>query len=148
MILEKCWEWGIDKYALFIDLQKAFHIVNRSLLWRILQENYYDVPAKLVSVIRNVDSHCISKVRTQKVESAGFNIEPGVRQGDVLSPLLFMIFTDKCIREVRIGASGEETLLYTNDVVVVANTRADIQDVAKRWWKTMNENGMKINTQG
>ena len=24
MLLEKSWEWGIDKYALFIDLEKAF----------------------------------------------------------------------------------------------------------------------------
>ena len=24
MILEKSWEWGADKYALFIDLEKAF----------------------------------------------------------------------------------------------------------------------------
>ena len=37
---------------------------------------------------------------------------------------------DKCIRDVRIGDIGEKT-----------------QDVAKRWWHTMNENGMKINTQ-
>ena len=54
---------------------------------------------------------------------------------------------EKCIRDVRIGAIGEETLLYANAVVVVANPRADIQDVAKRWRKTMNENGMKIITQ-
>ena len=48
MMLAKCWEWGIAKYALFIDLQKVIDIVNRSLLWRILQENYYNVPSKLV----------------------------------------------------------------------------------------------------
>ena len=54
---------------------------------------------------------------------------------------------DKCIRDMRIGAIGEETLLYAIDVVVVANSRVDIQDVAKRWRKTMNENGTKINTQ-
>ena len=53
---------------------------------------------------------------------------------------------DKCIRDVRMRAIGEETLLYADDVVVVANSTADIQDVAKRWCKKMNENGMKINT--
>ena len=64
--VRKCWEWDIDKYALFIDLQKAFDRVIRSLLWRILQEDYHNVPAKLVRVIRSVYSRCISKVRTQK----------------------------------------------------------------------------------
>ena len=147
MMLDKCWEWGFDKYALFIDLQKAFDRVNRSLLWRILQEDHYNVPAKLVRVIRSIYSQCVIKVRTQKIESAEFNIESGVRQGDVLSPLLFIIFMDKCIRDVRIGENGEETLLYADDVVVMANSRTDVQDVAKRWWHAMNENGMKINTQ-
>ena len=147
MMLEKCWEWGVDKYALFIDLEKAFDRVNRSLLWRILQEDHYNVPAKLVRVIRSIYSQCVSKVRTQKVESAEFSIESGVRQGDVLSPLLFIIFMDKCIRDVKIGENGEETLLYADDVVVMANSKTNIQDVANGWWHAMNENGMKINTQ-
>ena len=54
---------------------------------------------------------------------------------------------DKCIRDVRIGENGEETLLYADDVVVMANSRSDMQDVANRWWHAMNENGMKINSQ-
>ena len=40
MMLEKCWEWGINKYALFIDLLKAFDRVKRNLLWRILQNDH------------------------------------------------------------------------------------------------------------
>ena len=131
MMLEKFWEWGIDKYALFIDLQKAFHRVNRSLLWSVLQEDNYNVPVKLVRVIRSIYSYCISKVRTQRLERAEFNIESGGRQGDVLSALLFIIFLDKCIREVRIAAIGEESLLYA-DVVVVANSRTDILDVMEK----------------
>ena len=57
------------------------------------------------------------------------------------------MFIDKCIRGMKIGANGEETLLYVDDVVVMANSKTDIPDVEKRWWRTMNENGMQINTQ-
>ena len=147
MMLEKCWEWRVDKYALFIDLEKAFDRVNRSLLWRILQEDHYNMPAQLVRVIRSIYSQCVSKVRTQKVESAEFSIESGVRQGDVLSLLLFIIFMDKCIRDVNIGENGKETLLYADDVVMMANSKINTQDVVNGWWHAMNENGMKINTQ-
>ena len=41
----------------------------------------------------------------------------------------------------------EKTGSNTNDVVVMVNSRTDMQDVAKRWWHEMNENGIKINTQ-
>ena len=135
MMLEKCWEWGV------VDR------VNRNLLWRILQEDNYNVPAKLVRVIPSIYSQCVRKVRTQEVESAEVSIESGVRQEDVLSPLLLIAFMDKCIRDVKIGENGEKTLLYADDVVVMVNSKTNIQDVAKRWWHAMNENGMKINSQ-
>ena len=87
------------------------------------------------------------KVGTQKVESTEFNIESGVKQGDVISPLLFITFMNKCVRDVKIGKNGEQTLLFAVDVVVMVNSRTDMQDVVKRWRQAMNENGMKINTQ-
>ena len=54
---------------------------------------------------------------------------------------------EKCTRDVRIGETGEEALLYADDVVVMVNSRTDMQDVAKRRRHAMNENGMKIDTQ-
>ena len=59
MMLEKCWERGVEKYVLFIDLQKAFDRVKRSLLWKILQEDHYNVLAKLVRVIRSIYPQCV-----------------------------------------------------------------------------------------
>ena len=53
MMLEKWWEWSIDKYAPVMDLQKVFERVKRSLVWRILLEDHYNVSAKLVRVIRS-----------------------------------------------------------------------------------------------
>ena len=85
-------------------------------------------------------------MKTSKIESEAFSIESGVRQGDVLSPLLFIIFMDRCIRDVTIGQNGEETVMYADDVVVVANSLTNIQEVASRWWRGMSQNGMKINT--
>ena len=84
----------MDTHALFIDLEKAFD--------RSLQGDHYNALDKLARVIGSIYSQCVSKVRTQKVKSAEFSIEPGVRQGDVLSPLLFIIFMDKCIIDMKI----------------------------------------------
>ena len=146
MLLEKSWEWGIDQYALFIDLEKAFDRIDRSKLWNILADNYYNIPHKLIRVIRSVYRDCTSVVKTQGIESATFPIETGVRQGDVLSPLLFIIFMDKCIRDVGIGIHGEETLMYADDVAVLLDSPGSLQEVANRWWEGMERNGMRINT--
>ena len=107
------------------------------MIWRVLQDDHYNVPADW-SVIRSIFSQSISIVRIQKIESAEFSIESGVRQGDVLSLLLLITFMDKCTKGVSIGANGEETLLHADDVIVMANSIADIQDVATRWWNGMN----------
>ena len=48
MMLEKSWEWGISKVALFIDFEKAFDRVNRGRLLQILQDTLYDISTNLV----------------------------------------------------------------------------------------------------
>ena len=73
-----------------------------------------------------------SQVRTQGIKSDWFEIQSGVRQGDALSPLLFTIFMDKCLRDIGPGMYGEETITCTDDVAVIADFITDIQEVANR----------------
>ena len=137
---------GIDKYALFIDVEKAFDRIHRGHLWSILQHQHYNVPLKLVRVIRSMHTQCTSKVSTIGIESTWFEIQSGHRQGDVLSPLLFMIFMDKCLRDIGAGADGEEVVMYADDVAVIADSAVAIQDVANRWWEGMIRAGKYLST--
>ena len=47
MCLEKSWEWNIEKFILFMDLEKAFDRIRRQNLWNILGDRYYGIPTKL-----------------------------------------------------------------------------------------------------
>ena len=72
----------------FIDLQKAYDSVDRELLWEVLTR--FGVPAKILKVIRQFHDGMRARVRTDDGEySEWFDVTQGLRQGCVLSPLLF-----------------------------------------------------------
>ena len=71
-----------------------------------------------------------------KIESNWVKLEKGVRQGCVLSPLLFSLYTEELaasIRNtgyrVRIGDSRLGVLIYADDVVLIADEEATLQDM-------------------
>ena len=75
----------------FIDLQKAYDSVDRSLLWQILAR--YGVPRRMIAVIRQFHEGMRACVRNENGDcSEEFNVEQGLRQGCVLSPLLLNFF--------------------------------------------------------
>ena len=96
-------------------MEKAFDRVKRSTLWKVLKEERYNIPPKLIRAIKSLYSQSWSKVRGRDLESNWFEIETGVRQGDVLSPLLFIIFMDSCARDLGVAESSVETLMYADD---------------------------------
>ena len=88
---------------------------------------------------------CVSKVRKGDIETDWFEIGEGVRQGDGLSPLLFIIFMDNCIRDTN-PQSNQQVLAYADDVVVLVDSIRELQEVASTWISTMNSKGMSTNT--
>jgi len=74
-------------HQLFIDFEKAYDSVRREILYNILVE--FDVPRKVVRLIKICLTETYSRVRVGKNLSGRFPIRNGLKQGDALSPLLF-----------------------------------------------------------
>ena len=75
----------------FIDLAKAYNSVDRVLLWEILAR--FGVPPRMIKVIRMFRDGMRARVQLDDRDfSAWFNVCQGLRQGCVLSPLLFNMF--------------------------------------------------------
>ena len=57
MLTEKTIEWDKKACDAFTDLEKAFDRINRERLWRVLEDQMYDIPERLI------DNSCKNHVR-------------------------------------------------------------------------------------
>ena len=85
------WKEGVPLFMCFIDLRKAHDTVYHTLLWQVLTR--IGVPPQMIAVIQQFHDGMRACVRPDDgVCSDWFEVEQGLRQGYVLSPLLFNIF--------------------------------------------------------
>jgi hypothetical protein len=82
-VLEKKWEYNGTVHQLFIDFKKAYESIKREVLCNILLE--FDIPKKLVRLIKMCLNETYSKVSIGKLLSDKFPIQNGLKQGDALS---------------------------------------------------------------
>ncbi len=61
----------------------------------------YGVGGKLLEGVRSFYENAKASVRVNGELSESFNVEVGVRQGCMMSPWLFSIYMDGCIREIK-----------------------------------------------
>jgi hypothetical protein len=125
-------EYNWMVHQLFIDLKKAYDSVNREFLYNILLE--FDVPKKLVRLIKMCLNETYSKVRVGNLLSDKFPIQNGVKQGDILSPLLFNFTLDYAIRIVLENQVGLELnwthqlLIHTDDVNLLGDSINTVEE--------------------
>ena len=100
---------GVSIFVCFIDLKKAYDTVDRTLLWQVLTR--IGVPPQMVAVIRQLHDGIRACVRPDDGACSGwFDEEQGLRQGCVLSPLLFNMFF-AAVLNVVLQRFSEETVI-------------------------------------
>ena len=107
---EKCKEQNMPLYVAFIDLTKAFDLVSREGLFKILPK--VGCPPKLLSLIESFHTNMKGVVQYDGNVSEPFDIRSGVKQGCVLAPTLFGIFFAVLLRHA-FGTAKEGVYLHT-----------------------------------
>ena len=125
----------------FVDLEKAFDRVPRSVLWWALRS--LGVEEWAVRVIQAMYANARSRVRVNGEYSEEFGVGVGVHQGSVLSPLLFIIVLEALSREFRTGVPWE--LLFADDLVVIADTLEGCIAKLRAWKSSMERKGLRVN---
>lgn len=92
-------------YAALLDLSKAYDSVPRAKLFKILR-HFYKVDPQLVGAIEALYEDTEGVVRCGGVTSAPFPLRTGLRQGCLLSPLLFTAYMD--YRRRQMDEEGRE----------------------------------------
>ncbi len=101
MLVKKYLEKDRKLFAAFMALEKAYDRVARKGLWDTLR--VYGVGDQLLEGIRFFYENASASVQVNGELSESFKVEVGVRQGCVMSPWLFNIYMDECIREIKVG---------------------------------------------
>ena len=98
-ICERAIEVGKDVYICFVDYSKVFDMVKHSKMTECLKKIGLD--GKDLQIITKLYWDQTVAVRTESRVSTEYEIKKGVRQGCVLSPSLFNLYTEKIYRKVE-----------------------------------------------
>ena len=124
----------------FIDLEKAYDSVPRVVLWRCLAAR--GVPEVYIRTIQDMYSAVGTSVRTPVGDSQYFPVEVGLHQGSVLSPLLFIIVLDVITRDIQ--APIPWCMLFADDIVLVAESRTEVNVNLERWRTSLEGYGLRL----
>ena len=151
-IMERQLEYGQEVHICFIDYSKAFDCINHSVMWRTLKEMGF--PTHLVMLLKSLYENQEAAVRTEYGDTEIFRIGKGVRQGCILSPILFNLYAERIIRMagmettkegVRIAGQLLNNLRYADDTTLLAGRKEGLEILIRRLRKESEKAGLFFN---
>ena len=145
------WRANQPAYVLFVDIAKAYDSVNPEALWFVLKK--MGIPGNLVDLLADWSSKRQTQVHVNGESGEPFNMLLGLGQGDILSPLLYNLFTEPLTRfileharlsdvtgysGIRVSGVRVTELKYADDSALVSDTARGLQTIADafvRWCK-------------
>ena len=172
LLVEKGREHRQPLYWCFVDFHKAYDCVKRDKLWQILEDA--GVPPTLLEIAKKCHQRVKMTVQVNgKKAEDSFLTQSGVRQGCVLSPLLFNIAIDYIIKKLlqtlpeagvnilrgqqnrrklvqpNPKSEGEELLRllqFADDIGIVAESENELRQLVEQLSVLATEIGLRINT--
>ena len=149
ILCERSLEMNREVYLAFIDYEKAFDRVRHEDLLDILMQIGLD--GKDVRVIRNLYWEQEASIQVSGEQTGWKHIKRGVRQGCVLSPTLFGLYSEIILRNiddlvgVKVGGRNINNIRYADDTVLIAETEQDLQNIIGSVGRYSEEKGLRIN---
>ena len=137
-------------FVCIIDCKKAFDRVEHDKLIEVLRK--YEIQPENIRLISNLYWNQTAMVRTINGESRTFKIKKGVRQGCILSPILFNMYSEELIRETLENTAGIKVngikitnIGYADDKIIIAETEEELKLMIIRLNDVCKIYGMELN---
>ena len=127
---------GRKVFMAFLDIKAAYDSVPRGELWR--QCLHQQLDHVTLSCLRSLFDHNSAQLVVNQNRSRPISLPAGVLQGSVLSPLLYSVYLDPLVEKLKahgpripIGSSGINSLLYADDIALIASSPRDLRRLLK-----------------
>ena len=138
-------------YVAFVD--KAFGTVKRNVLWNVLLQ--LGIGGNMFSTLRAMYSSVLSYVRCKTRNTDYFNCMQGLKQGCLVSPVLFSFLINELASEILLrGKHGIQLLpseielfllMLADDIALLSSTPVGLQTQLNVLYEVANRFGFLVN---
>ena len=149
-VCSKCAEWCLPMWCMSLDLSKAFDRIEFQPLFRSLADQ--GVREEYLKILVSIYTGQTGRLRG----SEGFGIQRGVKQGDVLSPLLFNAGLEAAVRNWKLRTlgcgivvdEGERltNIRYADDLLVFATSADELCRMTEILQEELARVGLQLNS--
>ena len=155
-LIQKTLNENSKLYCAFVDYEKAFDTVKRDALWFKLMDS--GISCKMIRIIKSLYGKVFAAVKLNAKVSDYFEVSLGVKQGEPLSPLLFILFIndvhadligdndDSVVNGLTITQICIILLLFADDMVLFSKDPDELQLLLNKLHVYSCEWGLKVNT--
>ena len=152
IIIEQSLEWQSTLYLNFIDFEKAFDSVDREVIWKILR--HYGIPQVFINLIQELYEDATCQVIHNGKLTNPFEVKTGVRQGCLLSPMIFLMVVDwimcRTTRDDKCGIKWNltqylEDLDFADDLCLLSQNHQHLQSKTNKLVEEAAKTGLNVN---
>lgn len=148
---------NLDTFCAFVDFKKAFDWVPRDLLLFKLA-NSFGIHGRLFNTLSTIYESSSAKIRLNGLMTESFNVTSGVKQGDIISPILFSMYLNDLATGIKnlncgidINGFNLAILLYADDIVLITPDEQSLQamisfvaDWCRKWRMAVNADKTQV----
>merc|ERR1712035_123346 len=138
-LIQKHNDMNADPRICFIDYSKAFDSVSHKKMWQTLKDINFN--PKLIALLESLYNRQKAVIRLENSITDTFDVGKRIRQGCILSPDLFSLYTEDIMRrveaderntdydEIKINGLKVRDLRYTDDTALLSKTTKGMKNL-------------------